>query len=111
MSGRRVAVLGATGLVGREMLYTLEQRNFPVSELIPLASPRSAGKKVVFNGEEITVRAVSEDSFKGVDIALFSAGGKTSKQWRPSPRRAARSSLTTAPPGAWTPKCRSSFPR
>ena len=83
MSGRRVAVLGATGLVGREMLYTLEQRKFPVSELIPLASPRSAGKKVVFNGEEITVRAVSEDSFKGVDIALFSAGGKTSKQWAP----------------------------
>ena len=83
MSGRRVAVLGATGLVGREMLYTLEQRNFPVSELIPLASPRSAGKKVVFNGEEITVQAVGEDSFKGVDIALFSAGGKTSKQWAP----------------------------
>ncbi|MCD8233051.1 MAG: aspartate-semialdehyde dehydrogenase [Cloacibacillus porcorum] len=83
MSGRRVAVLGATGLVGREMLYTLEQRKFPVSELIPLASPRSAGKKVVFNGEEITVQAVGEDSFKGVDIALFSAGGKTSKQWAP----------------------------
>ncbi|WP_455964454.1 aspartate-semialdehyde dehydrogenase [Cloacibacillus porcorum] len=83
MSGRRVVVLGATGLVGREMLYTLEQRKFPVSELIPLASPRSAGKKVVFNGEEITVQAVGEDSFKGVDIALFSAGGKTSKQWAP----------------------------
>ena len=78
-----MAVLGATGLVGREMLYTLEQRKFPVSELIPLASPRSAGKKVVFNGEEIEVRAVNEDSFKGVDIALFSAGGKTSKQWAP----------------------------
>lgn len=83
MGAKRVAVLGATGLVGREMLYTLEQRKFPVSELIPLASPRSAGKKVVFNGEEIGVRAVNEDSFKGVDIALFSAGGKTSKQWAP----------------------------
>lgn len=83
MSGKRVAVLGATGLVGREMLYTLEQRKFPVSELVPLASPRSAGKKVVFNGEEITVRAVACDSFKGVDVALFSAGGKTSKQWAP----------------------------
>lgn len=83
MGAKRVAVLGATGLVGREMLYTLEQRKFPVSELIPLASPRSAGKKVVFNGEEIEVRAVNEDSFKGVDIALFSAGGKTSKQWAP----------------------------
>ena len=83
MGAKRVAVLGATGLVGREMLYTLEQRKFPVSELIPLASPRSAGKKVVFNGEEIEVRAVNEDSFKGVDIALFSAGGKTSQQWAP----------------------------
>ena len=83
MSGKRVAVLGATGLVGREMLYTLEQRKFPVSELVPLASPRSAGKKVVFNGEEITVRPVAEDSFKSVDVALFSAGGKTSKQWAP----------------------------
>ena len=83
MGAKRVAVLGANGLVGREMLYTLEQRKFPVSELIPLASPRSAGKKVVFNGEEIEVRAVNEDSFKGVDIALFSAGGKTSKQWAP----------------------------
>ena len=54
-----------------------------IRDSIPLASPRSAGKKVVFNGEEIEVRAVNEDSFKGVDIALFSAGGKTSKQWAP----------------------------
>ena len=83
MSGRRVAVLGATGLVGREMLLTLEQRNFPVSELVPLASERSEGKKVTFRGEEVTVRAVKEDSFKDVDIALFSAGGKTSKRWAP----------------------------
>ena len=83
MSGRRVAVLGATGLVGREMLLTLEQRNFPVSELVPLASERSEGKKVMFRGEEVTVRAVKEDSFKDVDIALFSAGGKTSKRWAP----------------------------
>ena len=78
MSGKRVAVLGATGLVGREMLLTLEQRNFPVSELVPLASERSDGKKVKFRGEEVTVRAVKEGSFKDVDIALFSAGGKTS---------------------------------
>ncbi|MBQ9882158.1 MAG: aspartate-semialdehyde dehydrogenase [Synergistes sp.] len=83
MSGKRVAVLGATGLVGREMLKTLEQRRFPVSELVPLASPRSAGSRIKFCGEEITVKAVQEDSLKGVDIALFSAGGKTSKQWAP----------------------------
>ena len=83
MSGKKVAVLGATGLVGREMLRTLEQRRFPVSELIPLASPRSAGTKVKFCGEELTVRAVDKDSFKGADIAIFSAGGGTSKQWAP----------------------------
>lgn len=80
---KKVAVLGATGLVGREMLKTLEQRDFPVSQLVPLASPRSAGTKIVFRGEEIIVHAVNEDSFKGVDIALFSAGGKTSKVWAP----------------------------
>ncbi len=83
MSGKKVAVLGATGLVGREMLLTLEQRGFPVSELIPLASERSEGKKIKFRGEELTVHAVKEDSFKGADIALFSAGGKTSKRWAP----------------------------
>ena len=81
MSGKNVAVLGATGLVGREMLKTLEQRNFPVSKLILLASPRSAGKKMIFKGKGYTVRAVDENSFDGVDIALFSAGGSTSKRW------------------------------
>lgn len=83
MNGKKVAVLGATGLVGREMLKTLEQRKFPVSEIVPLASPRSEGVKVKFCGEDVTVHAVKEDSFKGVDIAIFSAGGKTSKQWAP----------------------------
>jgi len=80
---KKVAVLGATGLVGREMLKTLEQRNFPVSELVPLSSPRSAGTKIKYNGEEVTVQAVNENSFKGVDIAIFSAGGGTSKAWAP----------------------------
>lgn len=83
MSGKRVAVLGATGLVGREMLLTLEQRDFPVSELIPLASARSAGKTIKYRGEEVTVREVKEDSFSGVDIALFSAGGGVSRVWAP----------------------------
>lgn len=83
MSGKRVAVLGATGLVGREMLLTLERRNFPVSELIPLASARSAGRTLRFKGNEITVREVEAGSFKGVDIALFSAGGGASRRWAP----------------------------
>ena len=79
----RVAVFGATGLVGREMMKTLEERNFPVDELVPLASPRSEGKKVLFRGEEVTVRAVSEEAFRGVALALFSAGGGPSRQWAP----------------------------
>lgn len=82
-NAKKVAVLGATGLVGTEMLKALEHYNFPVSELVALASPRSAGKKLKFKGQEIEVKAVAEEHFKGVDIALFSAGGSTSKTWAP----------------------------
>ncbi len=80
---KKVAVLGATGLVGREIISVLEQRNFPVSELVLLASERSAGKMLEYHGVPITVRAVAEDSFDGIDIALFSAGGSTSRRWAP----------------------------
>ncbi|WP_456425659.1 aspartate-semialdehyde dehydrogenase, partial [Desulfurobacterium sp.] len=83
MKGYTVAVVGATGAVGQEMLKVLEQRNFPVKKLIPLASARSAGKKVKFRGEEITVEELKPESFEGVDIALFSAGGDRSKQFAP----------------------------
>lgn len=79
----RVAVLGATGLVGREMLKVLEQRNFPVDELVPLASPRSAGCQVTFGGRDWEVRAVEEKSFEGVDVAIFSAGSGPSRKWAP----------------------------
>jgi len=79
----KVAVLGASGLVGRTMLQILEQRRFPVSELVPLASPRSAGRKVTFAGREYTVKAVSKEAFEGVDLALFSAGGGPSREWAP----------------------------
>ncbi|MEA3364901.1 MAG: aspartate-semialdehyde dehydrogenase [Candidatus Hydrogenedentes bacterium] len=81
MSEKVVAVAGATGMVGRQMLYVLEERNFPVKTLKPLASERSRGKSVIFKGEAIPVEVLAEDSFKGVDIALFSAGGGTSKQF------------------------------
>jgi len=79
----KVAVLGATGLVGREMLKVLEQRNFPVTELVPLASERSAGKTIEFGGTSHTVQAVTDDWFKGVEVALFSAGSSVSKRWAP----------------------------
>lgn len=78
-----VAVVGATGAVGREMLKTLEERNFPAARIIPFASSRSAGTKVPFAGEELMVRELKKDVFDGVDIALFSAGGSTSEAFAP----------------------------
>ena len=83
MKGYRVAVVGATGAVGREMVKVLEQRDFPVSEIKLLASSRSAGKIVRFRGEDVKVEELKPESFEGVDIALFSAGGERSKQFAP----------------------------
>ena len=77
----RVAILGATGAVGTELLELLETRNFPVEQLKLLASPRSAGKKLTFQGKSLTVEAVNEDSFKDIDLVLASAGGSSSKAW------------------------------
>jgi aspartate-semialdehyde dehydrogenase len=77
----RVAILGATGAVGTELLELLETRNFPVEQLKLLASPRSAGKKLTFAGKSLIVEAVNEDSFKEIDLVLASAGGSSSKAW------------------------------
>ncbi len=79
----RVAVVGATGAVGVEMIKTLGKRNFPVSKLTLLASARSSGKKLKFRNQEIAVGELTKDSFKGIDIALFSAGGGISKEFAP----------------------------
>jgi aspartate-semialdehyde dehydrogenase len=76
-----VAILGATGAVGRELLELLENRNFPVSDLKLLASDRSAGQTLSFKGENLSVEAVSEKAFENVDIVLASAGGSISKAW------------------------------
>ncbi len=78
-----VAIVGATGAVGVEMLKTLEKRKFPVSKLTLLASARSIGKKMTFCGKEIAVQELTKDSFKGIDIALFSAGGSISQEFAP----------------------------
>ena len=78
-----VAVVGATGMVGIEMVKVLRQRAFPVDKLIPLASERSAGKSISFGGKVLPVEILDENSFKGVDIALFSAGGNISKKFAP----------------------------
>ena len=82
-SHKRLAIVGATGAVGIEMLRVLEKRNFPVASLRLLASPRSAGKKLTFRGQDIAVEPLSENSFEGIDIALFSAGGGISKDFAP----------------------------
>jgi aspartate-semialdehyde dehydrogenase len=83
MSNPVVAIVGATGAVGVALLQCLEDRDFPVAELRLLASARSAGKTVTFRGRELTVHELTESSFDGVDIALFSAGGGTSRQFAP----------------------------
>lgn len=90
MAGKNysVAVAGATGAVGEEMIKTLEGRKFPIGELKALASERSKGKKVRCNGTEVTVEVLGEDSFLGVDIALFSAGGDRSLKFAPAAAKA-----------------------
>lgn len=77
----RVAILGATGAVGTEIIKLLEERKFPVSELKLLASPRSAGNLLMFRGQPLIIEVATPDSFKDVDIVLASAGGSISKQW------------------------------
>lgn len=79
----RVAILGATGAVGTELLELLESRNFPVAELKLLASPRSAGKTMSFKGEDLLVEQISDRSFNGIDLVLASAGGSISKTLAP----------------------------
>lgn len=84
MSDRvRVAILGATGAVGQELVELLASRQFPLAELKLLASPRSAGRTIPFQGENLAVEAVSEEALAGVDLVLASAGGSTSKTWAP----------------------------
>src|SRR5690242_9510913 len=86
--GPVVAIVGATGAVGVELLRCLEQRRLPLAELRLFASARSAGKQLPFRGRHLTVHELGEDSFRGVDIALFSAGGATSKRFAPVAVRA-----------------------
>lgn len=84
VSAPHVAIVGATGAVGEEFLRVLKQRDFPIGKLTLLASARSAGKTLNFGDDEITCEELTEDSFKGVDLALFSAGGSISKKFGPA---------------------------
>ncbi len=83
MNTYTVAVLGATGAVGREMISILEERNFPVKELVPLASARSAGTTIPFKGQDVVVKEATPDSFKGVDIVLGASPNKLAKEMAP----------------------------
>jgi aspartate-semialdehyde dehydrogenase len=83
MADKVVAILGATGVVGTQMLQCLEERDFPVSRLVPLASSRSAGKTVAFRGEEVTIREATPEAFEGVDIVLGAAGDAQAKELLP----------------------------
>lgn len=83
-----VAILGATGAVGQEMMKILEERNFPVGKLVPLASARSAGKTLKFRGEDVTIQEARDDAFQGVDIVLGAAENDIAKQFAPAIVRA-----------------------
>ena len=79
-----VAILGATGAVGQEMMKILAERDFPVGKLVPLASARSAGKKLIFKGEEVTIQEVCAEAFQGVDIVLGAAENDIAEKWAPA---------------------------
>lgn len=84
MKKYKVAILGATGAVGQQMIKVLEERNFPVSELIPLASARSAGKTVDFCGQQVVIKEACEEAFEGVDIVLGAAENDIAKRFAPA---------------------------
>jgi aspartate-semialdehyde dehydrogenase len=83
MKAYHIAVIGATGAVGQELLGVLERRNFPVASLRPISSARSAGKSVRFRDESVSVQQLNEDSFEKIDVAFFSAGGEISRKYVP----------------------------
>jgi len=86
MRSYHIAVVGATGAVGTEMFRVLERRAFPIRSIRPLASKRSAGKTALFHGEKIALEELTRDSFRGIDIALFSAGGQIAREYGPIAR-------------------------
>lgn len=81
---RHIAIVGVTGAVGQELLRILEERSFPVASLRPLASARSAGRTITFRGRELLIEELTAQSFKGIDIAFFSAGGAISREFAPA---------------------------
>lgn len=95
----RIAVVGATGAVGQKLLQVLEEREFPVGELVPFASARSEGTTITFQGHELACRALSDESIEGFDLAFFAAGGSVSAEW--APRFAGRGALAIDKSSYW----------
>lgn len=100
-------MVGASGAVGVELVRCLEQRHFPVSALKLFASVRSAGKTLSFRGRALRIEELDEQSFRGVDLALFSAGSAISKRYAPLAARQGTLSSITPRRFAWTRPCRS----
>ncbi|MFP4178715.1 MAG: aspartate-semialdehyde dehydrogenase [Spirochaetaceae bacterium] len=100
-----LAVVGAMGMVGTEMIKTLERRNFPVAEFRPLDIAQNEGKEITFNGKKVKVREAKDENFEGIDIAIFSAGGDASLDL--SPKAAKRGAVVVDNSSAWRmdPKC------
>ena len=97
--GLKIAVVGATGNVGREMLDVLDERGFPADEVVALASRRSQGTDVSFGDRTLKVQALENYDFRGTDIVLMSAGGSVSKEW--SPKIAAQGCVVIDNSSAW----------
>lgn len=97
MKSFHVALVGATGAVGAELLRVLERRSFPVASLRAISSPRSAGKTVEFRGKPVTIEALGDNSFDGVDIAFFSAGSELSREWVPQAQKAGAVVIDNSP--------------
>ena len=104
--GYKVAIVGATGNVGREMLEILAERGFPADEVVALASRRSQGTEVSFGDKTLKIVALDQYDFNGTDICLMSAGGDISKQWSPKIAAGAASSSIIPRPIATTRTCR-----
>ena len=100
MKNRNIAIVGATGAVGREFVGCIESRGVPLKSLKLLASARSAGQTQNFRGESLTIEALKDDSFDGVDIALFSAGSGISRQYAPIAVKAGAVDYLTKPADA-----------
>src|SRR5206468_6824635 len=111
MKGYHIAVVGATGAVGAELLRVIERRNFSVASLRAIGSARSSGKSVRFHNDSILLEELTDRSFDKIDVAFFSAGGEISRKYVRLPARQTRLQSTTRRFSGWSPTCRWLFPR